>query len=499
MNAKVCATVTGATTEELRANRDRAAAADADLIELRLDCVRDPDVTGALAGRRRPVLVTCRPTWEGGRFDGPEERRRALLAEALELGADYVDVEWQAGFADLIRARAGRNIVVSMHDFGGVPRDLGDRYHAMRATGAEVVKIAVQAECLSDTVALLELSEQMTVGEPRDAEPRVLIAMGAAGVATRVLPDRFGSGWTYAGEGVAPGQIDLGRLLDEFRFRVISGSADVYGVLGAPLAHSLSPAMHNAGFGALAKDAIYLPLEARDVDDFATFADALGIRGVSVTAPLKEPMAARVSTMDELGDRIGAINTVRMDEDGWCGLNTDVPGFLEPLDGRLELGGSRAAVIGSGGAARSVVVALASGGASVTVCARNPDKAQRVARLVDGAVQPLPPARGSWDLLVNTTPIGTYPDVDATPMPAGTFDGRLVYDLVYNPPVTRLLADAKTAGCETLGGLSMLVAQAERQFEWWTGDRPPAGLFRQAAQRRLGRLNAATTPRESRP
>ena len=127
---------------------------DADLVELRLDYVRDPDVMGALAGRRLPVLVTCRPTWEGGRFDGPEERRLALLEEALEMGADYVDIEWQSGLDSLIRDRKGRNIVISMPDFKDVPRDLGDRYQAMRSTGAEVVKIAVKADCLSDTLAL---------------------------------------------------------------------------------------------------------------------------------------------------------------------------------------------------------------------------------------------------------------------------------------------------------------------------------------------------------
>jgi shikimate dehydrogenase len=198
--------------------------------------------------------------------------------------------------------------------------------------------------------------------------------------------------------------------------------------------------------------------------------------------------------MDEIGRRIGAINTVRLDADGWSGINTDVPGFLEPLDGRFELAGARAAILGSGGAARGVAVALASRGAGVTVCARNADRAQWVARLVDGAIQGLPAASGSWDLLVNATSIGTYPDVDATPMPADALDGRLVYDLVYNPPVTRLLADAKAAGCETLGGLSMLVAQAECQFEWWTGDRPPAGLFRQVAERRLARLTAPSAP-----
>ena len=480
MKAKLCATVTGATMAELRANRDRAAV-DADLVELRLDYTSDPDVRGALAGSQVPVIVTVRPTWEGGRFDGPEERRRALLVEALDCGADYVDIEWRAGFDDLIRGRHGRKVVLSMHDFDGLPRDLRGQYYAMRATGAEVVKLAVQANSLGDTLTLRNVV-QTDAGD----EKRILIAMGTAGVASRVLPDRFGSAWTYAGDKVAPGQIDLRRLVNEYRFRQTSSSTAIYGVLGAPVSHSLSPVMHNAGFEAVTKDAVYLPFESLGVDDFIAFADAFDIRGVSVTAPFKESMASSVASMDATGLRVGAINTLKMVKASWHGLNTDVEGFLEPLVGRLKLNKARATVLGSGGAARSVAVALAGRGAAVSICARNSARAFSVAGLVAGSVQSLPPPQGSWDLLVNTTPVGTYPDVDATPVPEGPFDGRLVYDLVYNPPVTRLLADAAAAGCETLGGLAMLVAQAERQFEWWTGERPPAGLFRSAAERQLG-------------
>ena len=160
----------------------------------------------------------------------------------------------------------------------------------------------------------------------------------------------------------------------------------------------------------------------------------------------------------------------------------------------MALHGSRATVIGAGGAARGVVVALASKGARVSVCARNVDRAATVAALVKGSACPMPPSVGSWDLLVNTTPVGTYPDVDASPLPGGPFDGGVVYDLVYNPRVTRLLAEATAAGCDTIGGLPMLVAQAVRQFEWWTGRRAPANVFLNAATRHLGRLAA---PRES--
>ena len=482
MQARLCATVTGRTTDELRARRD--AVEGADLVELRLDHVRDPDVDGALAGRRRPVVVTCRPAWEGGRFQGSEEERRLLLARALERGAEYVDLEWRAGFDDLLRARRGRGIVLSTHDFEGVPGDMEDRHRAMCATGAEVVKMAVRAASLCDVVRLLDLPR------PDAGQSRVLVAMGPAGLASRLLPDRFGSCWTYAGDGVAPGQIGLARMLQEFRVRHVTAGTEVYGLLGAPLGHSLSPAMHNAGFGAIGRDAVYVPLEATDVEDFWTLAARLDLRGASVTAPFKERVVAGLAGRDPLVEQVGAANTLRACDGGWRGLNTDVPGFLQPLEGRLALAGCRAAVLGAGGVARGVAVALAGRGARVTVCARNLRKAAGVARIAGAAAAGLPPRRGSWDLLVNTTPVGTYPDAGATPLPGGPFDGRLVYDLVYNPRETRLLAEARAAGCETIGGLPMLVAQACRQFEWWTGSTAPADVFRQAAERRLAAMDA---------
>jgi shikimate 5-dehydrogenase len=152
----------------------------------------------------------------------------------------------------------------------------------------------------------------------------------------------------------------------------------------------------------------------------------------------------------------------------------------------MSLQGARAAILGAGGAARAVAVALASAGATVSVHARRTAQARDVAGIVGGVAAGLPPAPGSWDVLVNATPIGMAPHVDDTPWPRAVLDGRLVYDLVYNPPETRLLREAAAAGCVTIGGLDMLVAQAQEQAEWWTGTRPPADLMREAACRALG-------------
>lgn len=473
---------------ELRERRDRIA--DADLVELRLDTVRDPSAAGALSGRRLPAIVTCRPEWEGGCFAGSEADRKRLLGDALSLGAEYVDVEWRSGFDDLIARDGGRRIVLSSHDFDGVPADLAARMRAMRATGAEVVKVAVMPRTLSDTLTLLPLASP-------DA-PTVLVAMGEAGIASRVLPERFGSCWTYAGDGAAPGQVPANRLLDEYGFRRLSARTRIYGVVGRPVGHSVSPAMHNAAFRAAGLDAVYLPLAAASLDDFFTFADALVVDGASVTSPFKLEACERADERDEISGRIHSANTLKRDGRRWLARNTDVAGFLGPLERVANLSGARTTVLGAGGAARAAALALMSAGADVRVSARRLQEAARVARLVGATSAPWPVEAGSWDILVNTTPVGTFPDVQATPFD-GPFTGHLVYDLVYNPPETRLVREAAAAGLRTLGGLDMLVAQAERQFEWWTGLEPSGRLMRAAARARLDTLTAiAGSGREER-
>ena len=460
------------TTAELRRRRDAASLAGADLVELRLDSVADPDVTAALAGRKSPVIVTCRPEWEGGAFTDSEAERRRMLECALQQGAEYVDVEFKAAFAsELIAANDGKRIVLSSHSFDGVPPDLIERVRAMRAAGAETVKIAVMANSLADNLHLLQLER---------APNTVLIAMGAAGAPTRILAAHFHSKWSYAGDGYAPGQISASRMLDEFGFRNITDGTAIYGVVGSPLTHSVSPAMHNAAFRDAGVDAVYVPMVASSAEDFTIFATALGVQGVSITIPYKVDLFERADEVDELSKKVGAVNTYRRDALRWQARNTDVSGFLAPLQGRLDLRGARAAVLGSGGAARAVAVALASAGSKVTVYGRNRGKAKAVASLAGGSAAPFPVAPKSWDLLVNTTPVGMFPNVDETPF-EGAFDGRVVYDLVYNPLQTRLLTEASSAGCETIGGLDMLVAQAEDQSEWWTGKRPRPELMKQAA------------------
>lgn len=466
---RICETVSASTMAELRRRRD--AVDRADIVEVRLDGVADVDVAGALAGRRKPVVVTCRPSWDGGRFEGPEEVRLGLLAEAVRLGADYVDVEHAADWRRVPRAE-GTALILSLHDWRGVAPDLADRVRQMRQAGPDVVKVAVTAARLTDCLALRTACA--------GSGATVAIAMGIRGQITRICPWKFNSIWTYAGQ-VAPGQIPTGVLVDRYRVDRGGDATVIYGLAGNPVSHSASPALHNAAFAAVGLDAVYVPLDGETVEDVDRVASALDVGGLSVTAPFKREFLSRAVSADERTKVLGAANTLRRAGDGWEACNVDVDGFLDPLDAiGFGLNGRRAVVLGAGGAARAVVYALRARGARVSVAARDANQARALADAFGVGVEAWPPRPG-WEVLVNATPVGMWPEVDASPLSPDSVRGALVYDLVYNPSDTALMRHARAGGARTIGGLEMLVGQACRQFEWWTGRDAPRGVMRQAA------------------
>ena len=377
--------------------------------------------------------------------------------------------------------------MMSSHVFGEMPSDLGPRFARLRATGAEIAKLAVAVNSLAETLPLFDLGARASTDGWRG---HILIGMGNPGVVTRILAGRLGNRWTYAGDSVAPGQLSAARLVHEFRVRTIDTATQLFGVVGNPVMHSRSPIMHNAGFAAVGMNAVYLPLEGRDAADVVTFARAMSVQGLSITAPFKIPLMAHVAKVEPLAEQVGAINTIGSRHGAWTGTNTDVEGFLRPLDRRMSLAGTRVCVIGSGGAARAAALGLASRQARVSISARRTEAAHAIAELAGGSVAAFPPAPSTWDVLVNSTPLGST-STPGDPTAGAALDGRLVYDLVYAPEQTELLARAAASGCEIISGLEMLVAQAERQFEFWTGQQPPAGLF-DAASRGMDTSSFAT-------
>lgn len=276
-------------------------------------------------------------------------------------------------------------------------------------------------------------------------------------------------------------------MVEDFLFRRVGPATRLFGVVSTNALHSFSPFMHNAALCAAGIDGVYVPLRAADFDDFMAYAAAIGIEGASVTIPYKGDALRAASRADDLTRSVGAANTIRRRDGEWEATNTDVGGFLAPLEAAYgaPLKGVRAAVLGAGGAARAVVVALRSRGAAVSVHARRSEQARELAQALGARAGEWPPAARSWDLLVNCTPLGGVGASETSPVARDLLTGRFVYDLTYGATESALLRDARAMGCQTVDGLPMLIAQAERQFEWWTGQKPAPGVMAEAIRRKV--------------
>lgn len=267
----------------------------------------------------------------------------------------------------------------------------------------------------------------------------------------------------------------------------VSGATRLAAVIGWPVRHSRSPAIHNAAFRAAGLDWIYLalPVAPGEAAAAVTGMRALGIDGLSVTMPHKAAVAACADRLDGDAVALGAVNCLARDGDALVGHNTDGGGFLDSLrlDEGIDPSGMRCVVLGAGGAARAVVRALAGAGASeVAVLNRRPDPAGVAARLAGGrGVVGIPTHLRTADLVVHATPVGMDGDPDLPFDPSECRDGAVVCDLVYHPLVTPLLAASQALGHRTVGGLGMLVHQAARAFELWTGTAAPVEAMRRAA------------------
>jgi 3-dehydroquinate dehydratase/shikimate dehydrogenase len=506
---RVCVPVCVRRASELPEAVERASQV-ADMVEVRLDCL-DAEELGAaraqlgalLAARTRPFILTLRPAPEGGRraLDDDERRRfRRRLTfehEGRTHAPDFADIELNFGDErqiDEVSKTCG--VILSHHDFAGVPADLEQLYERMAETRAHIIKIAVLARDAVDCLPVVRLLERAR----REGRALIAVAMGEGGLWTRVMSPAHGSFLTYAAldreQATAPGQLTADALVGLYRVRSITSRTQVTGLVGSPVSHSLSPHMHNAAFAAQARDAVYLPFEVRDAGAFLrrmvsprTRELKWNVRGLSVTAPHKSAVLAHLDWVEPKARKIGAVNTVVVEEWGELrGYNTDADASLAPLEGIVEFKGARVAVLGAGGAARALLWALARRGAEATVYARKLESAREVCDEFGARAASLAGASFSgFDAIVNATPLGTRGRLEGeTPAHAAQLAGaRVVYDLVYNPRITRFMREGREAGCRAVGGLAMLVAQAAAQYKLWTGEDAPLEVMREAAERVL--------------
>lgn len=272
---------------------------------------------------------------------------------------------------------------------------------------------------------------------------------------------------------------------------IIDQKTELYGVLGYPICHSLSPTMHNAAFLASGKNAIYLAFEIRDLEGCIRGIRALGIRGVSVTLPHKSAVIPLLDEVDGLAKRIGAVNTVVNDQGRLVGYNTDAKGALKALEEKIELPGRACLIIGAGGAARAIGFMLKDHGVHLTISNRSNGRGKELASALGCPFVPLKETKGvEADLLIQTTPVGMHPHEDQCIISRDVLKGGMVVmDVIYNPLETNVLKMARARGCLAIDGLEMFIHQGAEQFRLWTGLNAPLCAMTRAVEKALRRMN----------
>jgi shikimate dehydrogenase len=269
---------------------------------------------------------------------------------------------------------------------------------------------------------------------------------------------------------------------------MIDANTSLFGLIGNPVEHSLSPLMHNRAFAAIGSNAVYLAFRVIDLDSAIRGIKALNFKGVSVTLPHKVAVMDYLDEVDETAARIGAVNTVVNKQGRLIGYNTDCPGALEALRTQTTIEGKSVALIGAGGAARAIGFGLVAAAGRVTVLNRSRTNGERLARDLQAEFSPLndwQPSR--YEILINTTPVGMHPDIDASPIPKNNLpEDLVVMDIVYNPIKTRLLEAAEAKQCRTINGVAMFVFQGAQQFELWTGQKAPVEVMHNSVLEALG-------------
>ncbi len=435
------------------------------------------------------TIATCRLAVAGGMMKGTVAKQIEILAAAVRAGCQWVDVEIesvQKGGAVVLRELRSAKIMVSYHNFQKTP-SLSGVYRRLVRLPVQAVKIATHARHLRDN-----LQVRRTLKAHRRHNPRLVsLAMGASGIPSRLLSLLWGSALTYAAplnhSPAAAGQISAEVMRSVYRVERLDGHTHPYAVLGSHASISLSPAMQNAAFQAKHVNAVFLPCQTNHLADFVTFARQVELRGFAVTMPFKRAIVRALDWVDPLAHRIGACNTVALQQGRWLGWNTDAAAVVEVLTKRLRLAGSRILILGAGGAARAAAYAVRAEGAEVVISARREKAARSLARGLAAQVVPWESAESlEVDAVINATPVGMYPNTDAVPIDLARLRVRVVFDMVYFPLDTRFLNEARGRGLTTISGLEMLVAQGARQFEIWTGLSAPRALMEQAVRAALG-------------
>lgn len=491
-----------------------AVGAGAQILEFRADYIQNltVEIVKSLVSTAKtklsgqtPIIVTCRDKRQGGAIDYPLKLRIDVLAAALEAGSEFIDFEYDnylsIGSQEHLRRALSRSprgrLILSAHDFRGKFEDIAALHRRiLTVCPSAIPKLVYTANHINDCFEAFDLLNS-TSGE------RIVFCMGQRGLISRILAAKLGSFLTFASidekTGTAPGQLTIRQFRELYRGDSIDSDTQLFGVIADPVAHSLSPAIHNACFAEQNMNKLYLPLLVEGGSDgFDLFMRNIVLRkwldfkGLSVTIPHKQNALrftkAHGGTVEPLAEKIGAVNTLLMTtHSGLKAYNTDYAGALAAITAGMgmaeaDLSGLTVAVIGAGGVARAIVAGLTDANAEIVVYNRTVEKAKRLAVEFNcdwAGLDELPSLDAK--LLINCTSIGMHPNIDESAVPADCLkDDMTVFDVVYNPVETILLKDAKEAGAKTIDGITMFINQARAQFRLFTKTGANSGLMRKS-------------------
>mgnify|MGYP006286534203 CR=1 FL=1 len=458
-------------------------ASEVDVFELRLDYLKNPDaaqVSELIPKINTPCIATLRHENCGGKSILSDSQRVSILEAAAQAGADYVDIELEStATPDLSGTGAKR--ICSYHNFSETPANLREIYSRIRDKSPDIIKIAAYAQRIEDNARVFSLLNQSEI-------PCIALCMGECGVISRILAPKFGASLMFCatedGNECAPGQITADELLNRFNFRSINPDTELYGVIGNPIQHSISPDLHNSAYRELGLNKVYVPLKVENPQAFwQAFGQGL-FDGFSVTIPHKRSFLSKMDHIEPVAEQIGAVNTLRLNGGRWEAYNTDWRAAIDSIIRRSgELKDSKVLILGAGGAARALGFGAQYHGASVAVTNRTEEKGRTLCSELNAEFIPLQDLNTEsvrdFHVIINTTSLGMHPNIDTRPLTDATFhSGQVVFDAVYNPEMTRLLQDAQADGAQIVTGTEMFVGQAEEQFRLWCQCDPPQGLMK---------------------
>lgn len=464
----VCAVIRGPSYEEVE-QQLTLAFTQCSLVELRFDLMEGWDLERLKSLRKRfdvPMIFTLRSKSQGGNFEGPDEKRLQMIRQLASLEPEYLDIESPADPEFVARLIKGHTkIILSFHDFHGMP-SLSSTLEEMRRCPADIYKIAVTPSSAAEALELLIFMKD---------HPFVLaMGMGGYGAMTRILAPIYGACFTYASLndelGTAPGQVTIHELENVYHHGHLNKGTALYGLIGDPVTKSLSHLSHNRAMKDLNLSSVYvkIPVPAQQLADFMKMARKAGIRGLSVTMPLKELVIPLLDFVDPWAQRIGAVNTLLFENGVIKGYNTDGKGALDAIEAKMRVKGKNIILVGSGGSCKAIAAEALDRGARVIIVNRTAQRAEDVSKLLGcqgGGLEMLEELfKKGYDVLVNTTP-------SSMPInPQWIYPKALAMDIALQPRMTEFLHQAEKKGCSLVFGYEMFINQALGQFKIWYGE-----------------------------